>query len=166
MTSDHRSASSAAPRSLEAGVELRPARADEVEELLPLMRAYCDFYDFDPPDEGLREMLTTLIHDPEQGAVFIARGGGGDAVGLATMDWRWSASRGARIGHLEDLFVAPKARGSGIAEALIEACAELCRERGAAALDWLTRPENERAQVVYRRVGATGETWIEYELEL
>jgi ribosomal protein S18 acetylase RimI-like enzyme len=148
------------------GVEIRPARSDEVEDLLPLMRAYCDFYAFDPPDEGLREMLATLIAEPEQGAVFIARAVDGAAVGLATLDWRWSASRGARMGHLEDLFVAPGARGTGIAEALIEACVELCRERGAPALDWLTRPDNERAQAVYRRVGATGETWVEYELEL
>ena len=130
------------------------------------MRAYCDFYEFDPPDEGLRQMLGTLIAEPEQGAVFIARAADGTAVGLATLDWRWSASRGARMGHLEDLFVAPGARGSGIAEGLIGACAELCRRRGAPALDWLTRPDNERAQAVYRRVGAKGETWAEYELEL
>jgi ribosomal protein S18 acetylase RimI-like enzyme len=152
-------------RPLDDGVEIRPAREDEVDELLPLMRAYCDFYEFDPPDKGLRELLATLIRDPQEGAVFIARADG-VAVGLATMDWRWSASRGARMGHLEDLFVSPEARGGGIADALIGACAELCRERGAPALDWLTRPDNERAQAVYRRVGAQGESWLEYELEL
>jgi len=152
-------------RPLDDGVEIRPAREGEVEELLPLMRAYCDFYGFDPSEEGLRELLTTLIRDPGEGAVFIARADGA-AVGLATMDWRWSASRGARMGHLEDLFVSPEARGGGIAEALIGACAQLCRERGAPALDWLTRPDNERAQAVYRRVGAKGESWMEYELEL
>ncbi len=147
-------------------MEVRAAGPDEVEELLPLMRAYCDFYEFDPPDSGLRELLESLIADPEQGAVFIARDGEGKAVGVATMDWRWSASRGARMGHLEDLFVSPDARGSGTAEALIDACAQLCRERGAPALDWLTRPDNHRARAVYERVGATGDTWIEYDLEL
>jgi len=147
-------------------MEVRAAEADEVEELLRLMRSYCDFYEFDPPDAGLRELLQSLIGDPEQGAVFIARDGDGKAVGVATMDWRWSASRGARMGHLEDLFVAPEARGRGIAEALIGACADLCRARGAPALDWLTRPDNTRARAVYERVGATGGTWMEYELEL
>jgi GNAT superfamily N-acetyltransferase len=147
-------------------MEVRAASPDEVEELLPLMRAYCDFYEFDPPDAGLRKLLGSLIADPEQGAVFIARDGDGTAVGVATMDWRWSASRGARMGHLEDLFVSPEARGGGAAEALIEACAELCRARGAPALDWLTRPDNHRARAVYERVGATGDTWIEYDLEL
>ena len=147
-------------------MEVRQAHPDEVKELLPLMRAYCDFYEFDPPDRGLREMLETLITDPEQGAVFIARDAGGKAVGLATMGWRWSASWGARIGHLEDLFVAPESRGEGMADALIEACADLCRKRGAPALDWLTKPDNHRAQAVYRRVGAQGSTWMEYDLDL
>jgi GNAT superfamily N-acetyltransferase len=150
----------------DAAMEVRLAKPDEVEELLPLMRAYCDFYEFDPPDDGLRDLLSSLIANPEQGAVFIARDEDRTAIGLATLGWRWSSSRGARIGHLEDLFVVPEARGQGGAEALIEACADLCRERGAPGMDWLTRPDNHRARAVYERVGATGDTWMEYELEL
>ena len=33
------------PRKLAEGVEIRDAREDELDELLPLMRAYCDFYE-------------------------------------------------------------------------------------------------------------------------
>jgi len=152
-------------RPLGEGVEVRPARADEVEDLLPLMRGYCDFYEANPSDDGLRLMASTLIADPEQGAVFIARDPGGSAVGFATLDWKWSSLRGARIGFLEDLFVDPDARGGGIADALIEACAERCRERGAPAMEWMTAPDNKRAQAVYERVGAEGSNWVEYELE-
>jgi GNAT superfamily N-acetyltransferase len=156
----------ATARELAAGSQIRPARVDEVDDLLPLMRAYCDFYEFDPADDALRELLGTLIGDPKEGAVFIARDGDGSAVGVATLDWRWSASRGARIGHLEDLFVEPEARGGGIAEALIEACAQHCREQGAPAMDWLTLPDNARARAVYERIGAEGSDWVEYDLEL
>jgi len=154
------------PRELAEGVEVRAAREDEIEELLPLMRAYCDFYDFDPPDDGLRGMLVTLISDPREGAVFVASDREGAAVGVATMDWRWSASRGGRVGHLEDLFVAPEARGAGIAEALIGACAQRCRDQGMSAMDWLTLPGNGRARSVYERVGAVGSDWVEYDLDL
>ena len=37
---------------------------------------------------------------------------------------------------------------------------------GAPVLSWMTAPDNHRAQAVYERVGATGDTWLEYELEL
>ena len=147
-------------------VEIRPARTEEIEELLPLMRGYCDFYASAPSDDGLREMARALITDPEQGALFIARTDGGEAAGFAAMDWKWSSLRGSRIGYLEDLFVSPDHRGGGYAEALIEACAERCRERGAPVLEWMTAPDNQRAQAVYKRVGATGSDWVEFELEL
>jgi GNAT superfamily N-acetyltransferase len=146
-------------------MEVRPARDDEVEELLPLMRAYCDFYESSPTDEGLTTMLRTLIAEPAQGAVFIARDDG-RAVGVATLDWKWSSLKGARMGYLEDLYVEPDSRGKGIADALIEICAERCRELGMPAMQWATAPDNHRAQKVYNRTGAQAETLLEYDLSL
>src|SRR3954453_17269323 len=60
------------PRKLPEGIEVRPAREDEIDDLMPLMRAYCEFYESSPTDEGVVEMLRTLITDSSQGAVFIA----------------------------------------------------------------------------------------------
>jgi GNAT superfamily N-acetyltransferase len=147
-------------------MDVRLAQDTEVEELLPLIRGYCDFYEASPPDDELREMARALIADPEQGALFIARDRDRKAVGFAALGWKWSSLRAARIGVMEDLFVAPEARGGGFAEALIEACAERCRERGAPAMEWVTARDNRRAQAVYDRVGGKGETWMNYELEL
>ena len=154
-----------APKQLIDGVEIRPALEEEIDELMPLMRAYCEFYESDPPDEGVVEMLRTLINDPSQGAVFIARDGD-QAIGVATLDWKWSSLKGARVGYLEDLFVDPESRGSGTADALIGACADRCRELGMPALLWATMPDNHRAQKVYNRSGAEAETLLEYDLEL
>jgi GNAT superfamily N-acetyltransferase len=153
------------PRALAEGVEIRPACTEEIEEMLPLIRAYCRFYDTEPNDDGLREMFRTLITDPSQGAVFIARDDG-RAVGFATVDWKWSSLKAARIGYLEDLFVDPEVRGKGIADALLEACAERCRELGMPAMEWQTAPDNHRAQKVYNRTGAGFDTYLEYDLEL
>ena len=153
------------PRPLADGIEIRLARTDEIEEMLPLIRAYCEFYETEPNDAGLREMFETLITDPEQGAVFIARDDG-DAVGFATVDWKWSSLKAAQVGYLEDLFVDPKARGRGIADALIEICAQRCRERGLPTMQWLTAPDNHRAQQVYNRTAAEFDTYLEYDLSL
>jgi GNAT superfamily N-acetyltransferase len=152
-------------RQLAEGVEIRPARTEEIAEMMPLIRAYCEFYDTEPNDEGIRKMFETLITDPSQGAVFIARAEG-EAVGFATLDWKWSSLKGAKIGYLEDLFVDPGARGKGIADALIEVCAGRCRELGMPAMSWQTAPDNRRAQQVYNRTGAEADTYLEYDLEL
>jgi GNAT superfamily N-acetyltransferase len=154
-----------APRDLAEGVEIRQAREDELDELLPLMRAYCDFYETSPTDEGVLEMARTLITDQSQGNVFIAREGG-RTIGFATLDWKWSMLKGARIGYLEDLFVDPDVRGRGTADALIKTCADRCRELGMPALEWLTAPDNLRARKVYDRTGAESDTYVEYDLGL
>jgi len=149
------------------GASVRPAGDDDVPALLPLVRAYADFYESDPDDDGLIRMCRALIANPDRDGVLLAGcDGDGKVVGFAAMSWKWSSLRGARVGYLEDLFVDPAARGSGLAEKLIAACGERARERGAPAILWMTRPDNHRARAVYERVGASGEEFIEYELEL
>jgi GNAT superfamily N-acetyltransferase len=134
-------------------------------ELLPLMRGYCEFYGSDPSDDALLAMSRALIADPErEGVQMIARDDAGAAVGFATIFWTWSTNSAARIGTMNDLFVAAEARGGGAADALIEACVERCRERGAVRLEWQTALDNRRAQAVYERVGGKREQWLDYSL--
>jgi GNAT superfamily N-acetyltransferase len=138
----------------------------DLSDLLPLMRAYCVFYEVDPSDDALLAMCRALIADPErEGVQLIARGEDGGAVGFATVFWTWSTTSAARIGTMNDLFVAEGARGTGTAEALIEACRGECRRHGATRLEWQTAIDNERAQSVYDRVGGRSERWMDYWLE-
>lgn len=138
----------------------------DLPDLLPLMRGYCDFYEVEPPDDALLAMARTLIADPErEGVQVIARDDDGTAVGFATIFWTWTTLSASRLAVLNDLFVADPARGGGVADALIEACAERCRERGIESLEWQTAHDNLRAQGVYERVGAKrDERWLDYSL--
>ena len=135
-------------------------------ELLPLLRGYCDFYEAAPSDEALLALSRALIADPQfEGVQLLARDEAGRSIGFATIFWSWSTTRAARIGIMNDLFVAPEGRGSGAAEALIAACARRCAERGAASLEWQTAVDNLRAQAVYERVGGErDERWLDYSL--
>jgi GNAT superfamily N-acetyltransferase len=148
-------------------MEIGSATERDLPALLPLLHGYCEFYEAGPSDDGLMAMARALIAEPDsEGMLLVARDGDGGPIGFATVGWKWSSLRAARIAVLEDLFVAPEARGLGAADALIRACADRTRELGAPVLSWLTATDNHRAQAVYERVGATGGTWLEYELEL
>lgn len=141
------------------------ATEDDLAEVLPLMRAYCDFYGTEPSDEGIEAMARALIGGA--GIVFAGRIGAGEPIaGFATSAVKWSMLRGARVALLDDLFVDPAARGSGLADRLIAACAEWGRGRGAVSLEWQTALDNERAKAVYERIGAKASRWLDYELEL
>lgn len=137
----------------------------DLDELLRLMRGYCDFYKVAPSDEELLAMSRALLDDPErEGVQLIARNGEGEAIGFATIFWTWSTTDAGRLGVMNDLFVAESARGSGAADALIAACREECTRRGARRLAWQTAPDNYRAQAVYDRVGGNREQWVDYWL--
>jgi GNAT superfamily N-acetyltransferase len=138
----------------------------DLDDLLPLMRGYSDFYEVDPPDEALLALSRALIADPErEGVQFIARDEDGTALGFATVFWLLSTSRAARIGLMNDLFTAPEARGRGVGAALIAACLDAVRERGAVTLQWQTALDNHTAQALYDRVGGVREQWLDYYLD-
>ena len=140
------------------------AEAD-LDDLLPLLRGYCEFYEVDPSDEALLAVCRALIADPErEGLQLIARQPDGAAVGFATLYWTWQTLNAARLGVMNDLFVAEAARGTGLADRLIAACRERCAEHGARELAWQTAKDNHRAQKVYERVGGRRSEWLDYSL--
>jgi GNAT superfamily N-acetyltransferase len=138
----------------------------DLPELLPLLRAYCDFYEVTPGDAALEELARALLADPRrEGLQLLARDDAGRAVGFATLFWTWQTLSADRVGVMNDLYVAAEARGGGVASGLIAACLERCREHGAATLIWQTARDNTRAQALYDRIGATrDDRWLDYSL--
>jgi GNAT superfamily N-acetyltransferase len=139
---------------------------DDLPELLPLVRAYCDFYQVTPGDEALLELSRALMADPaKEGVQLLARDSSGTALGFATLYWTWQTLDATRVGIMNDLYVAAEARGRRVAAALIAACLEHCGEHGATQLVWQTANDNHRAQALYDRIGATREDrWLDYSL--
>src|SRR5579862_3877944 len=98
----------------------------QVQRLLPLVRAYCDFYHSAPTDDALLSVMRALIADPaREGVQFLASDAETD-VGFATVYWSWETTISSRVGVMNDLFVVPSARGQGVSSALIEACRQRC----------------------------------------
>ena len=138
----------------------------DLDDLLPMVRLYCDFYQVAPSDQDLQELSRNLIDRPSEGLQIIARTKDGQPAGFATIFWSWSTLTAKRFGLMNDLFVLEGHRGNGLADQLILACGELCRERGIDSLCWQTATDNLRAQAVYERVGAVSSRWVDYELKL
>ncbi len=144
-------------------LEIRVVRSEaQLELLIPLLRAYCDFYHVAPDDQSLLSLGRALIADPVREGVQLLATQEGKAVGFATIFWTWATTIAGRIGIMNDLFVVEAARGAGAGAALLEACRRRCHEQGALQLVWQTAPDNVRAQALYERVGAVREEWIDY----
>lgn len=65
--------------------------------------------------------------------------------------------------YLDDLFVAPTARGSGAVDALLGALQRIAAENRWDVVRWITRSSNSRARSTYRRL-ATETDLVTYDL--
>jgi GNAT superfamily N-acetyltransferase len=154
----------------EIQVSIEPVDVVDLPLLLPLMRAYCDFYGVDPRDDRLIALCRALIDSPQEGGQVLARRVGpddelGDPLGFATVFWTWQTLDAARVGVMNDLYVVPEVRGAGVGRRLIERCRAMCRKRGAQKLVWETAPDNHTAQRLYDSTGAESSTWMAYEID-
>jgi GNAT superfamily N-acetyltransferase len=150
-----------------AGVDVSPVREEEFDELLPLIAAYQRFYEVDEIDNDRnRFFFRRFIAPSEDGLILAARDEGGAILGYACLYWHFSSLAAVETVLMNDLFVAPEARGRGVGRALIEASAAVARERGAAWLEWATAPDNHTAQRLYDSMTSEKSTWLEYELDV
>jgi len=78
----------------------------------------------------------------------------GAAQGFALFFHNFSTFEGKPGIYLEDLFVRPQARGSGLGKALLSRLAALAVERDCARLEWSVLDWNEPAIGFYRKLGA------------
>jgi GNAT superfamily N-acetyltransferase len=148
-----------------AGVDVSPVREEELDELLPLIAAYQRFYEVDEIDNDRnRFFFRRFIAPSPDGQLLAARDEGAVILGYACLYWHFSSLQATETVLMNDLYVAPEARGRGIGRALIEASAAVAREHGAAWLEWATAPDNHTAQRLYDSLTTEKSTWLEYEL--
>ena len=133
------------------GVRVRRATVEDVALAAPLFAAYREFYGL-PYDE---EASAAFLHDRLQAGesvVLLAETAAG-AVGFLQLYPGFESLELIRAWVLNDLYVAPAARGSGVAPALMERAEDLARAAGAALLSLETAHDNHVAQRLYERQG-------------
>jgi GNAT superfamily N-acetyltransferase len=149
-----------------AELEIVPIHDEELEELLPLIAAYHRFYEVEEIDEGRNRAFFRRFLAPSEDGLLLGARQGGRLLGYACLYWHFSSLEACECVLLNDLFVAEDARGEGVGRALIEATAEVARERGVPYVEWATAPDNVTAQRLYDSTGAEREKWIAYELRV
>lgn len=147
-----------------AEVEIAPIHTDEFEQLLPLIAAYQRFYEVERIDEERNRSFFRRFLAPSEDGLLLGARQEGRLVGYACLYWHFSSLEACETVLMNDLYVDVQVRGQGVGRALIEATAEVARERGAAYVEWSTAPDNSTAQRLYDATGAERSEWFTYEL--
>lgn len=141
----------------------RRATISDLPRLVPLFDAYRQFYR-QPPDllraeAFLRERLL------EGDSVIFLADEAGTGLGFTQLYPTFSSVRTAPAWVLNDLYVTPAARGTGVAEALMQRARRHAEETGACYLELMTARDNLVAQRLYERLGwRRDDEYYHYEL--
>jgi GNAT superfamily N-acetyltransferase len=133
--------------------------------LLAMWRAYQEFYQVaDIDEERNRAFVQMILENPALGRIHLALAD--DApVGFSTIYFTFASTRACKVALLNDLFVVPQHRRSGIGRALLEHALSFAREEGIGFVRWSTSASNTDAQRLYAAYGAPS-SWQTYSVDL
>lgn len=143
---------------------IRPVEPKDKNRLAELMYQYIvDFYKRPkPPIEKIHSLIEMLL-EQSKGIQYIAEQEG-ELLGFATLYFSFSTTKADKITIMNDLFVAEKVRGTGVAQKLFKACETFTKENEYAYMSWVTASDNKRAQRFYEKMGGSLENWLNYSI--
>ena len=133
---------------------LRFATPEDVVTILRFVRELAEF------EREADKVVATevLLHEamfgerPVAEAVMAERDG--EPLGMALFFHNFSTWTGWRGLYLEDLYVTPAARGSGVGKALLSHLAAIAVDRGCTRFEWAVLNWNQKAIDFYKAMGA------------
>lgn len=147
---------------------IRPAEPRDIPALLGLVQELADYEREPDAVEATPELFAATLF-PAEGAptawAHVAEVDG-QVVGMAVWYLTFSTWLGRPGVWLEDLYVQPGHRGTGLGRRLLTTLAQVCVERGYGRLEWWVLDWNEPSIGFYRSLGARAEDeWTTYRLD-
>lgn len=147
-------------------VTVRRATAADLDAAASLFDGYRQFYAQPPDVDRARLFLAERLATGDT-VLLLALDADGGGLGFTHLFPSFTSVGTARLFVLNDLFVAPEARGRGVGAALLDAAEAHARGAGAVRLVLQTATDNQPAQHLYERRGWTrDDAFMTYELSV
>ena len=134
-------------------MSIRQATLEDLDLVAPLFDAYRQFYRR-PHDLPLARAFLQARLGAGDSVVYLAEDDG-TGLGFVQLYPLFSSTgpRPGRIWLLNDLYVAPSARGRGVGRRLMDRARQLAEETGAQSIELTTARSNTLAQALYESLG-------------
>lgn len=137
-------------------IDIRPAAPADVPLILRFVHELAAFEREPDAVEATEEMLMRALFADRPVAEAVIATTDREPVGFALFFQNFSTWTGRPGIYLEDLYVTPSARGSGVGTALLRHLAGVALDRGCGRFEWSVLDWNEPAIRFYRAKGAVG----------
>jgi GNAT superfamily N-acetyltransferase len=144
---------------------IRPAREEDVEALFGLILELATYERLRDRVNGDAEILRRSLFEERSAEALLAEVGG-EAVGYAIVCGNFSTFECRAGVWIEDIYVRPESRRSGIGRALLARIAAMAVARGAPRLEWAVLDWNSLGLDFYDELGARPmDEWRLHRLE-
>ena len=133
---------------------MRPIRPDDVPAVVGLVRELAEYEKAAHEVRLTEQQLRDCLFGEEPKLFGHVAEADGQVVGMALWFLNFSTWRGTHGIYLEDLYVQPQHRGSGLGRELLRTLAGLCVERGYSRLEWWVLDWNTPSIEFYEAAGA------------
>ncbi|MBB2930000.1 GNAT family N-acetyltransferase [Paraburkholderia silvatlantica] len=134
---------------------IRAATAADVGAMHALMYELAEFEKLTHLFTGTADGLADALFGTRPAAEALVAEDAGRIVGYALFFHNYSTFLSRRGLYLEDLYVQPSQRGTGLGTAMLRALAAIAVERGCARFEWTVLDWNTPAIGFYEKLGAT-----------
>ena len=134
---------------------LRPATPADVPAIVALIRELAAYERLEHLVETTPETLHPHLFGPRPVVEAVVAEVAGAVVGFALFFTNFSTFLGRPGLYLEDLYVQPVHRGTGLGKALLQHLGALAVARGCGRFEWSVLDWNESAIRFYEKMGAT-----------
>lgn len=133
---------------------VRSATAEDVPLILELIRELAEYEELSHEVVATEDSLLEWLFGDRPVAEALVAERGEEAAGFALFFHNFSTFLGKPGIYLEDLFVRPRFRRTGIGKAMLAHLASLAKERGCGRLEWSVLDWNEPSIRFYESLGA------------
>ena len=134
-------------------MQLREAKIDDIPKLCELLNyLFEQEEEFKPNTEIQSEGLRKIISKSDVGVIVIAIDSN-KIIGMVNILHTISTALGSRVAILEDMVIAPKARGKGVGSMLMKYSLDLAKQNGCKRITLLTDFDNDGAHRFYQQHG-------------
>lgn len=132
------------------GIHLRKAIAEDVPEILKLVRELAEYEHAPNEVTNTEERMMREGFGDQPAFECILAEDAGKVVGMSLYYFRYSTWKGKRL-YLEDIVVYPEARGKGVGALLFEKTIQIAHETDCSGMMWQVLDWNEPAINFYKK---------------
>ena len=145
-------------------ITYRKAGEGDLHSVLYFIRELAEYEKMADEVTAAETLLRKWMFEQRVAECILAADGEKD-VGFALYFYNFSTFQGKAGIYIEDLYVLPEFRGSGIGKTLISMIAEEAVKRGCGRVEWMCLDWNEPSIEFYRSIGAESlDDWTKFRL--